>query len=229
MLSRDEVLKIARQATAVLQDAGALARVTHEGYTRIDPFQVAEAAGVAVMRRPLDTLLGAFLREDDPGILVNIARPAGQVHMTCAHELGHFFLNHDTTFDCELDHAAAAPQPEREADRFAYCLLMPRSLVIDVMRRKGWRERDLRQPAVIYQLSLRLGTSFTATFWSLIAMRLLNGLTAAEHGALLKTPLQALKRRIAGTRRGRRFPMCGYSTDAIAIESLSRAPAIGLL
>lgn len=194
MLSRTERLAIAQRAATVVRETGALDRVRNEGYTRIDPFHIATAMNVPVMKRPLEGLLGAFLREEEPGILLNIARPAGQVHMTCAHELGHFVLGHGTSVDVELQHDEKAPKFEREADWFAQRLLMPNSMVHDVIRRMGWRSEDLSRPDVLYQLSLRLGTSFTATFWSLRGMNLLDGLSDAQQQTLVKTPLQALKR-----------------------------------
>lgn len=198
MLSRKDRLEIAQLASAILRDSGALDRVKHGGYTRIDPFKIATDADLAVMKRPLDTLLGGFVRDERSGILINTERPAGQVHMTCAHELGHYFLGHGTTFDDEFDNDAEAPYIERQADWFAYNLLIPRFLVIDLMRRKGWRPMDLQRPEVLYQLSLRLGTSFTATYWTLRSLELIR-LGAGEQHALLKTPLQRLKRQLAAS------------------------------
>lgn len=198
MLSRMERIAIAQRAATVVRETGALDRVRNEGYTRIDPFQIAAAINVPVMKRRLEALLGAFLGEEEPGILLNIARPAGQVHMTCAHELGHFVLGHGTSVDVELEHDEKAPKFEREADWFAQRLLMPNSIVHDVIRRMGWRSEDLSRPDVLYQLSLRLGTSFTATFWSLRGMNLLDGVSAAQQQTLVRTSLQALKRRYLG-------------------------------
>lgn len=198
MLGRKERLQVAQHAAGILRETGALDRVWEGGYTRIDPFKIAIDANLAVMKRPLDNLLGGFFRDEQSGILVNVERPPGMVHMTCAHELGHFFLGHETTFDHELDYQSRGEKKEREADWFAYHLLMPRALIVDVMRRKGWRISDLKNPDTLYQLSLRLGTSYAATFWTLMG---LNMLSASPQAAvqLSKPSLQRMKRDLSAS------------------------------
>lgn len=196
MVDRHRVLAISRLAAMVLRDTGAVNRYRNQGYTRIDPFAVADAANLPVMLRPLQDLLGAFLRESQAGILVNAERPPGLVHMTCAHELGHYFLGHQTTTDRDLDYGPNADPIEKEADLFAYQLLMPRNLIADIMQRKGWTGEALRDPRVVYQLSLRLGTSYTATVWTLWRNGILQ-LSLDETRSLARIQLQRLKREIA--------------------------------
>ena len=196
MLGRKKRLQIARCASGILRDSGALERIRDEGYTRVDPFKIAIDADLAVMKRRLQDLLGGFLRDTQSGILVNIDRPPGMVHMTCAHELGHYFLGHETTVDQALDYGPKGDIKEREADWFAYHLLMPRSLIVDVMRRKCWRHSDLKNPSTLYQLSLRLGTSFTATYWTLVSLEMLS-VGVVEGDKLSRTSLQQLKHELA--------------------------------
>lgn len=184
MSLRDRLLSAARRATEVLSEANSKARVTQDGYTRIDPVALAERSGVAVMARPMERLLGAFIREAAPGILLNIERPVGMLHMTCAHELGHFFLGHVSTADEQIDYASNADVQELEADQFAYSLLTPRWLVAHVMRLKGWGPAALEDPAVVYQLSLRLGISYTGTVWSLSRLKLFATATAKRLAAI---------------------------------------------
>ena len=192
MLGRKERLEIAQQAAGILRNSGSLARIREHGYTRVDPFKIAVDADLAIMKRRLQDLLGGFFRDVQSGILVNIDRPPGMVHMTCAHELGHFFLGHETTVDQQLDYGVKGEIKEREADWFAYHLLMPRTLIVDVMRRKGWQPSDLKNPNTLYQLSLRLGTSFTATYWTLVSLQMLS--VGPEEGVKLsQTSLQKLK------------------------------------
>lgn len=181
MSLRDQLLFAAKCAAEVLMETAARRRVLEMGYTRIDPVAIAEDDGVPVMLRPLDKLLGAYLRsQDSAGILVNSQRPVGMLHMTCAHELGHHFLGHDTKTDEELDFGDAASPEERAANEFAYHLLMPRWLVVHVMNRKGWMVQDLERADVVYQLSLRLGVSFTAMTWSLNRIKLLTSDVARQ-------------------------------------------------
>lgn len=174
MSDRSDLLEAAKLASRLTIDFGFKERALTGGYTRVDPFALAEAVELAVLVRPLPKLLGAFLLEDGvPGILVNSARPVGMVRLTCAHELGHFFLKHDPHIDEEIEYAVAAPVFERAANEFAYHLLMPRWLIANVMRHKQWGSASLLAPTVVYQLALRLGVSFKAMVWSLMESRLL--------------------------------------------------------
>lgn len=108
MLSRAESLKATKAAAQVLDDFAVRDAVLNGGFTRVDPIDLAEQAGLHVMCRPMEHLLGAFIRQEQPGILLNTQRSAGMIHMTCAHELGHYFLNHATTVDEHLDYGTGA-------------------------------------------------------------------------------------------------------------------------
>lgn len=199
MVGRNKLLEVGQRAASVLRESHASDRIK-QGYTRINPLEIAEQADVWVMLKSMDRLLGAFLSGGSPGILLNVERPPGMIHMTCAHELGHFFLEHETTYDQRIEYDDDAESKEREADWFAYQLLMPRWLVVNLLRRKGWLNR-LRSPSIIYQLSLRLGTSYTATVWTLRQHNLLN-LTSAEAKKLAGIPPKVLKQDLIGGGEG---------------------------
>ncbi|RUL70521.1 ImmA/IrrE family metallo-endopeptidase [Dyella choica] len=164
--------KAAQIAVEVLRDTGAERRIHEDGYTRVDPLWIAAMQGVMVMRRPFEKLLGAFVRESTPGIIINSDRPTGLIHLTCAHELGHYFLGHESTADEHIQYDKDAALQEREADWFAYCLLTSRGVLAQTMRRKGWSIAALRDPLNLYQLSLRIGVSYAAMAWSLARLKL---------------------------------------------------------
>lgn len=167
MRDDDVLLDAARRATEVLEEFEAKKRM-EAGYTRIDAEHIAAASDVVVMYRKFERLLGGFLEEDGtPGIIVNWDRPRGLVHMTCAHELGHFSLGHANTSDTTVDIPKEADLVERAANQFAYALLAPSWLVVQTMRRHRWVRSHLRIPAIVYQMSLRLGMSYKAMVWSL--------------------------------------------------------------
>jgi len=168
MADRNIALATARMAADVFETSRAMERIEQDGYTRIDPFRIAAGAGVSVLLRPMDKLLGAFIRDDNSGILVNSARSAGLIHMTCAHELGHFFMGHENALDETVDYGSKAEILEQEAEWFGYHLLVPRLLLTIICRRKGWNKASLQNPHILYQLSLRLGVSYSAAAWSLM-------------------------------------------------------------
>lgn len=179
MLTRQEILTVTRAASEVLDQFAVREAVLRDGFTRVDPIALAERAGLHVMCRPLNQLLGAFIREEQPGILLNTERTAGMIHMTCAHELGHYFLDHATTADERLDYGKNAGKHELQADQFAYSLMSPAWLLAHVINARGWAAR-LRDPWVVYQLSLRLGLSYEATVWTLARQRKISDTALAQ-------------------------------------------------
>jgi Zn-dependent peptidase ImmA (M78 family) len=191
----DALMAAARRASEVLDEFEAKKRI-EAGYTRIDAERIASASDVVVMYRKLEVLLGGFLVEDGtPGIIVNWDRPRGLVHMTCAHELGHFALGHESTSDTTVDVPKSAALVERTANQFAYALLAPSWLVAQTMRRQRWGRDSLRNPSVVYQMSLRLGMSYKAMVWSL---NRLGHLTVSEALRIVDVQPIALKRDILG-------------------------------
>lgn len=190
MTRRDRLLEAARLASRVLNETGTREHIEANHRSRVNPIALAEAAGVAVMAKELKVLLGAFLRETKPGILLNSERPAGMMHMTCAHELGHFHLGHLTTADDHIDYGLQSETKEQEANQFAYALLSPRWLVSRAMNQKGWGQSHVHTPQIVYQLSLRLGISYTAMVWGLARVKVLAPATA---NALTEWQPKALK------------------------------------
>ena len=144
-----------------------------DGRGPIDIFRVIMEMDVDFLFRPLDKLLGAFLPAPVGGILVTTQRDLYVQRYTAAHELGHFLMNHEVSLDDEsLIGFAPRGQPhgdlqEVAADAFASEFLMPRWLVAAQVRRQRWTTDALRTPAIVYQLSLRLGVSYQAMCWAL--------------------------------------------------------------
>lgn len=191
----DALMAAARKAAEILEEFEAKKRI-EAGYTRIDAEHIASASDVVVMYRKFELLLGGFLLEDGtPGIIVNWDRPRGLVHMTCAHELGHFALGHESTSDTTVDVSKSAALVERTANQFAYALLAPSWLVAQTMRRQRWGRDSLRNPSVVYQMSLRLGMSYKAMVWSL---NRLGHLTISEALGIVDVQPISLKRDILG-------------------------------
>jgi Zn-dependent peptidase ImmA (M78 family) len=166
----------------------------------IDVFDAVLGVKLPLVLRPLKGLLGAYLPDPIPGILVTTERPLSIQRFTAAHELGHFRLRHRPSLDDEdilrrmtmsaVPTAADPDMQEVEADAFAVAFLMPRWLIDWHRRRQGWLARDLARPQAAYQLSLRLGTSYEATSWTLQRHNLIS---AAAGRTLRQTPPRQLK------------------------------------
>lgn len=143
----------------------------------VDVFTAALDLQLPLLLRPLDGLLGAYIPDPIPGVLVTTERPLSIQRFTAAHELGHFRLNHRPSFDDEkilrrmtMTALPTAQDPdfqEVEADAFAVAFMMPRWLIEWHCRRQGWLAKDLFRPHIVYQLSLRMGSSYEALTWTL--------------------------------------------------------------
>ncbi len=142
----------------------------------VDVFEAIHRMSLPLLLRPLQTLLGAYVPEPVPGVLVTTRRPLSIQRFTAAHEFGHFHLQHQPSLDDESilrrmlatnGSAASAPLEEVEADAFAVAFLTPRWLIEWHCQLQGWLASSLTTPLVAYQLSLRLGISYEAVTWTL--------------------------------------------------------------
>lgn len=167
------VRKATLEATRLQRDLGIQAKVVRSG-GRVDIYDTIARVGVPLMFTKLDGLLGAYYRDPSPGVLVTTQRPLSQQRFTAAHELGHHHLGHAPSLDDEsilrrapFQGRAGDDLQEVEAEAFAAAFLLPRWLLDWHCERQDWTDADLRDPALVYQLALRVGTSFLATVWTL--------------------------------------------------------------
>ena len=168
--ARTAILNGAKAANSLHRDLGLRERLGRTGGGRIDVFGAISKLGATLMFQPLDKLLGAYLPGEEPGILITTQRNLPVQRFTGAHELGHLFLMHEPSFDDDnilrrapFDTRARLNGQEREADAFASMFLVPVWLLALIMEQQGWTPAALAHPGTVYQLSLRLGTSYPAT------------------------------------------------------------------
>ena len=168
--ARDAILTGVKAAHTLHRDLGVRTPLERQIGGRIDVFGTIAKLGATLMFKPLDKLLGAYVPGNEPGILITTKRGLPVQRFTAAHELGHLYMEHQPSFDDYgvLRRAPFSPtsqieRQEREANAFASMFLAPSWLLALTMKRQGWTAEDLARPQIAYQLSLRLGTSYTAT------------------------------------------------------------------
>ena len=166
---RGAILRGTREAARLHRQLALRTQIERQG-GRIDVFDAIAQCGLPMLFRPLDGLLGVFISEPTPGVLVTTQRPASVQRFTGAHELGHYRMGHRPSLDDEtilrrspFSAQANYEQQELEADVFAAEFLMPRWLFAAHFERQGWTDRTIDDPKAAYQLSLRVGASYDAT------------------------------------------------------------------
>ncbi|MDR6872066.1 Zn-dependent peptidase ImmA (M78 family)/predicted secreted protein [Bosea sp. BE125] len=187
------------EAGRLHRDLAIQARVVR-GHGRIDVYEAITKLNVPLLFTKLDGLLGVYLREPSPGILVTTQRRQNLQRYTAAHELGHHYLGHRPSLDDEDAlrrapfQAKAGDDPQEvEAESFAAAFLLPRWLLDWHCERQEWTDQDLHDPINLYQLALRVGMSFKATIWTALRYGVFNLAVAREMAAL---PLKAVKQKI---------------------------------
>ena len=172
----------------------------------VNIFALIHELKVPLLLRPLEGLLGAYLNIPSPGILITTQRPLSIQRFTAAHELGHCMLEHQPSLDDEDSILRRMPinlepglnHQEVEADAFAVGFMLPKWLLAFHMRRQNWTAQDVRRPSVVYQLSLRLGSSYEALCWTLVRYKMIAPKLARE---LLFTKPKALKEGLLASHR----------------------------
>jgi Zn-dependent peptidase ImmA (M78 family) len=179
------------------RELGLRERIKAQQGGNIDVFGSIVALDLPLLLRPLKNLLGAYLRDPTHGVLVTTQRPLSMQRFTAAHELGHYYIGHKPSLDDEdiLRRSPFAAQTQQdlqevEANAFAAAFLMPRWLIAWHGERQGWHGADYTKSDIIYQLALRLGTSFEATCWTLQRYKLIDPAAARQAVA---APVRQLK------------------------------------
>lgn len=197
MSYRESILTGAKQATRLHDQLRTKERIEQTG-GRIDVFGSALQLDATVIFRNLTGILGAYMREGGiNGILVTTQRRLQVQRFTGAHEMGHCYMGHTPgIIDGEeiLGGQGADLAPvEIEANGFAAEFMAPRWLLAYHASRQGWNAASITQPAIIYQLALRIGLSYEATCRSLVNHQLVS----VDVGrALRDVPVKEIKREI---------------------------------
>ena len=196
MARRQDILHAVYEAERLHREFDSRARA-EAGEGRIDVFGMLVDSNIPVMFQPLKNLLGAFVDDPDTGIIVTSLRPLPVQRFTAAHELGHKTLGHEASFDEEevLNRALFTGEGdydrrEIQANAFASQLLTPSWLLAQHMKGQGWTRDNLTDPVVVYQLSLRMGSSYTATCY---AIEQAGGIDAWTRERLLEVRPKAIK------------------------------------
>lgn len=173
MALREDILNAVVEAKRLHGQFDTEARA-NRGEGRIDVFSMLVDRDIPVMFRPLRNLLGAYINNPDQGVMVTTQRPLPVQRFTAAHELGHAALGHEASLDEEevltralFSNSSNFDSREIQANAFATELLTPSWLIVLHMNRQGWKRNDLTDPRVVYQLALRMGSSFAATCYAL--------------------------------------------------------------
>lgn len=196
MARRDAILNAVLEADRLHKEFDSKARA-ERGEGRIDVFGMLVSRDIPVMFKPLKGLLGAYIDDPGKGVMVTTQRQLRVQRFTAAHELGHEALGHEASFDAEdvLTRALFVTESgfdirEIQANAFATELLTPQWLIAHHMKRQGWTREDLTDPAVVYQLALRMGSSYSATCYALVDCK---GIDRPTCERLLKIKPKAIK------------------------------------
>lgn len=182
---RDAVLNGTLKAAELHRQLGTR-EALQAGDRPVDVLGAMHTLGLFVMFRPLDKLLGAYLPLGDvTGVVITTQRGLHIQRFTAAHELGHYVFKHVVSTDKDVGFVARGERAgydyqELEADAFASEFLLPKWLIAAHVNRQGWNRSALTQFQWVYQLSLRLGVSYTALCWALKGHKLITASEASE-------------------------------------------------
>lgn len=190
-LSRKEIVSI-----AIVEASRILAKNKVSCMDPVDIFGIIEKSGIILNFQRLDNLAGAYLPETEkspPGILINENLPLTRQRYTAAHELCHFIRSDSTSFDTSSElfyDSYKRDDKEKIAEEFASCILMPRKLLKNILLKIGLMDKSSFTPKTVYELALRLGTSYEATVNRLAT---LNMITKSKYNNLKIPPIKIKK------------------------------------
>jgi len=176
------------------------------GSIYLDVFDIIQQEGILLCFSPLENLHGAYIPANGgrEGILVNSKHPLHLQRFTAAHELGHHVLGHKPSVDINMlgrapfpsdryEENGSDPEQEKEADSFASAFLMPKWLIFKHLIKIGENTSFLKNDVNLYQMSLRLGVSYSSFCWGLLVHEIF---TRQEAERFANIKVKDIKRKI---------------------------------
>jgi hypothetical protein len=163
-------------------------------------YDAAEKLGLEVRFVDLPSLEGMYFAGNPPGALISSLRPAGRRRFTCAHELGHWWLDHGTTLD-ELSEAESGSRQRRAyevaAQAFAGAFLAPKPAVLESLHVRGWSVAAMT-PIQLLGLASLFGMGYETMGYHLqLGLRMISD---GKRRELLATKLPTVRAEALGVR-----------------------------
>lgn len=163
----------------------------------VDIYRAIRAMRLWLLFQPLDGLFGMYQRQDAAaGVVISVKVHPALQRYTAAHELGHHVMGHEAGIDPErnITRWTSLNTQELDAQMFAAEFLMPLAAVNAAASSLGIGPGNLGALAV-YQLSLRLRTSYSAM---ITRLQTLSWVDRTEVARLRSIQPKQLKARLLG-------------------------------
>ena len=165
---------------------------------RVDILDAVSRLGVTLILRPLKDVIGTLLKlERGSGLMLSVFQSARLLRTASACALSILLyatrkeesLNYRYLYKLTAESLPSSPDDENFVS--VLDLLLPNFLLASLQVRQKWSNRDMEDPANIYQASLRLGASYQATVY---AYERLGCYTSSDSRRLVKIKLSDIKR-----------------------------------
>jgi Zn-dependent peptidase ImmA (M78 family)/predicted secreted protein len=162
-----------------------------------DVYEAIRKMRLWLLFEPMDGLFGMYQRYGHAsGIAISVKVHPALQRFTAAHELGHHVLGHEVSFDSEHNITSWRDLDNRElaAQMFAAEFLMPLAAMNAVASAIGFDKGHV-DPIGVYQMSLRLGTSYSAM---IARLQTLTWIRAGQAERLRQVTPQQVKLQLLG-------------------------------
>ncbi|NRQ56332.1 ImmA/IrrE family metallo-endopeptidase [Brevibacillus sp. HD1.4A] len=166
----------------------------------VNVFEAIESSNVILMFQPLGNLAGAYIPAQEEGvpagILINENLPIAKQRYSAAHEFCHFLRQDPPSVDTqeELFSISSYRKDDREriAESFAASFLMPYPILKRMVKEQDVSPENI-EPRHVYNISLRLGSSYIATANHLLYNKII---TSSQHKQLQAIPPKKIKEQL---------------------------------
>ncbi len=157
-------------------------------------YDVLENQNIEIRFIETPSIEGIYSMNPGPLILIGSERPKGRQAYTCAHEYGHHSFEHGYCVD-ELNSAKKYDEKEILADLFAGYFLMPKTVVLRAINRRGL-EIGTMTPLQVFSIACNLGVGYSTIVNHLF--KSLNLISKQHYSLLIEKSVKQIKQTVLG-------------------------------